>query len=399
MITSDSAHAHGEKKVAARVLVVDDERLLLRAFQRVLTRAGYAVTTTASPRRALELIRSEPFDVIVSDVRMPDMDGVELLRHIRAHDEELPVVFVTGEPTMETAIQALEHGAVRYLRKPVDPDTLTDAVGRAVTLHRMAEEKQQAIAAIQRETELEAKRRRELRASYDAAVDKLWLAFQPIVDWQSRSVYGYEVLLRTDFEPLRAPPVFIGTAEQLGRMNELSRIIRDRAAEQYAEHAPGCKLFVNLHPEDLLDDALFDGTSPLHQIAEHVVLEITERASLETIPDARERAAELRRAGFAIAVDDLGAGYAGLSAIALLEPQVVKLDMTLVRDLPSAPTKRSLVRAMARLASELGTKVVAEGIETADERDSAVELGCDLLQGYFFAKPGRAFPTVDLSSG
>jgi EAL domain-containing protein (putative c-di-GMP-specific phosphodiesterase class I) len=104
------------------------------------------------------------------------------------------------------------------------------------------------------------------------------------------------------------------------------------------------------------------------------------------------RVARLRAMGFRIAVDDLGAGYAGLTSFAQLEPEVVKLDMSLVRNVHEQPTKQTLVRTMITMCHELGMQVVAEGIETAAERDAIVAAGCDLMQGYFFAKPGQAFP-------
>src|SRR5207249_3254913 len=95
-----------------------------------------------------------------------------------------------------------------------------------------------------------------------------------------------------------------------------------------------------------------------------------------------------------IAVDDLGAGYAGLSSFAQLEPEVVKLDMTLVRDAPGSLTKQRLIRSMVTLCDEMGLTVVAEGVETAAERDVLVALGCHLLQGYLLGRPGRPFPEV-----
>src|SRR6185503_3099991 len=110
------------------------------------------------------------------------------------------------------------------------------------------------------------------------------------------------------------------------------------------------------------------------------------------IRDIRERLVELRRLGYRIALDDLGAGYAGLSSFALLEPEFVKLDMTLTRNLDSDTTKQTLVRTMAAMCKELGMSVVAEGIETEAERDEVERAGCDLMQGYLFARPGDAFP-------
>jgi EAL domain-containing protein (putative c-di-GMP-specific phosphodiesterase class I) len=101
----------------------------------------------------------------------------------------------------------------------------------------------------------------------------------------------------------------------------------------------------------------------------------------------------LRGLGYRIAIDDLGAGYAGLTSFAQLEPEVVKVDMSLVRGIDSSPVKQKLVRSIIALCTELGIQLVAEGIETPAERDAVVALGGDLCQGYLFAKPGRGFPT------
>src|SRR5204863_4374487 len=126
---------------------------------------------------------------------------------------------------------------------------------------------------------------------------------------------------------------------------------------------------VNLHVTDLVDPWLSAPDSPLSKIAHRVVLEVTERSSLDEVKDVRARVAALREMGFRIAVDDLGAGYAGLTSFTLLEPEIVKLDMTLVRDVHQSATKRKLIRSMAELCKDMGMLVVGEGVETAEERD------------------------------
>src|SRR5207302_9679534 len=138
---------------------------------------------------------------------------------------------------------------------------------------------------------------------------------------------------------------------------------------------------LNLHAQGLEDDARYDPSEPLHAVADRVVFEITERASLETLKDLPARISALRRRGFRIAVDDLGAGYAGLTSFALLEPEFVKLDMSLIRDVHKEPTKRKLIASMLSLCRDLHIQTVAEGIETVEERDALAELGCELLQG------------------
>jgi EAL domain-containing protein (putative c-di-GMP-specific phosphodiesterase class I) len=126
-------------------------------------------------------------------------------------------------------------------------------------------------------------------------------------------------------------------------------------------------------------------------VAEHVVLEITERASLEHIGDVQTRVARLRDLGYRVAVDDIGAGYAGLNSIAHLEPEFMKIDMVLVRNVHADDTRQKLIGAMVALCREMEVQVVAEGIEQAPERDTVARLGCDLLQGYLFAHPSPPF--------
>ena len=118
---------------------------------------------------------------------------------------------------------------------------------------------------------------------------------------------------------------------------------------------------------------------------------MTERASLYDVMNVAASVGRLKSLGYQIAIDDLGAGYAGLTSFAQLSPDVAKLDMSLVRGVDTDSRRQSIVRSMKSLCDELGVRVVAEGVETAAERDTLVELGCDLLQGYLFARPERGF--------
>ena len=108
--------------------------------------------------------------------------------------------------------------------------------------------------------------------------------------------------------------------------------------------------------------------------------------------DVGARIRRLRNLGFRVAIDDLGAGYAGLTSFALLEPDIVKIDMSLTRDIDRSPVKQKLVASLTALCREMNLTIVTEGVETAEERDTLTALGCDLLQGYLFARPGPAFP-------
>lgn len=376
-----------------QVLLVDDELEMLRALERLLRARGYVVSTANNGTEAVELVRKIDFDAIVSDIAMPEMDGITLLRQIRKYDLYVPVVLVTGAPAVDTAIQALEYGAMQYLTKPVPSEALERALDKAVHIRRMAGLRQRAAELLGKAT-LQATDRAGLEATFRRTLDSLWIAFHPIVDPKKQTIFGYEALLRSSEPALPHPGAVLEAAERLGQLDTLGRIIRDRASSEFVAEQRSELLFVNLHVTDLLDPHLLSPSSSLSQTAKSVVLEITERSSLDHVTDLRSRIATLRELGFRIAVDDLGAGYAGLSTFALLEPEYVKLDMSLIRGIDVKVTQQKIVRSLTSLCREMGIRVVAEGVETRSERDALIDLDCDLLQGFLFAKPGRPFPEV-----
>lgn len=388
--------AHARKNLG-RVLVADDDPVLCALCQATLWAEGWDVVLAADGDEALEHIAatSEPFDCVVSDVNMPGTSGLALLDQIRERDDDIPVVLVTGDPSLYSAMVALNHGAVSYLTKPFDPDALAEAVARAARRHGLARMQRKAAALLDLGgTPAAVEDRADLEARFDQAIAHLWMAFQPIVEVTTGRIVAYEALLRTEEPSLRRPDLFLGVAERLGRVQEVGRMVRAAVARAAADAPRGADLFVNLHGVELNDEQLFAPTSPLAKLADRVVLEITERVALDRVADAPTRVAMLRKLGYRIAVDDLGAGYAGLASLAALEPEVIKLDLSLIRGIDQHPTKRRVVGAMGTLCRELGGRVVAEGVETEAERAAVADAGIDLMQGYLFARPGPGFPAV-----
>jgi len=324
---------------------------------------------------------------------MPEMDGLELLRTVREHDLDVPFVIMTGGPAVDSAARAMEYGALRYLVKPVDPADLEVVVARAVRLHQMAKIKREALEMFR----LEGKHlgdRASLEARLARAMETLWIAYQPIVSWSRRTVFAYEALVRNEEPTLRSPPDLFEAAERLGRLQDLGRAVRDHVARTLDEQPMSALLFINLHAMELDDDSLISATAPLSRHAARVVLEVTERAPLEKIRDVTARVAQLRALGYRIAVDDLGAGYAGLTSFAHLEPEVVKVDMSLIRGIDRSPMKQKLLRSIVSLCRELRIEIIAEGVETEAERDALIELGGDLCQGYLFARPDKPWTEI-----
>jgi EAL domain-containing protein (putative c-di-GMP-specific phosphodiesterase class I) len=299
---------------------------------------------------------------------------------------------MTGDPSLDGAVKAMEHGAISYITKPFQHESLAAAVARAARRHGVARMRRRAESIA---NAIYAPEKADLAERFARAIERSWMAFQPIVDVRQKCVFAYEALLRTDEESLRRPDIFIATAERLGKVHQLGRVVRANVAKASVDAPDDALLFVNLHGLELDDEELFAADSPLSRLAPRVVLEITERTGLDPAAGP-SRVAMLRKLGYRIAVDDLGAGYAALGALASLEPEIVKLDMSLIRDIEKHPTKRRVVAAIATLCRELGGRVVAEGVETAAERQVVEDAGIDLIQGYLFAKPARGFTPVSL---
>lgn len=378
---------------ALRVLLVDDEPAVLHTYGLVLSRHGALVETASNGKVAVERVKSATFDVIISDISMPEMTGLDLLKTVRAHDLDVPVILMTGAPDVTSAIRAIEYGAFRFLSKPVPGTELWDTVLRASKLHALARAKHQALD-LPGSDGGRLGERAALEVRFSGGLRLMWMAFQPIVGWNERTIFGYEALLRSDEPLMKSPGDILDAAERLGRLHELGRAVRALVAAAAHAAPEGAKLFVNLHSADLNDAELYSPDAPLSKIAARVVLEVTERASLYGVKDITASVAKLKALGFRIAIDDLGAGYAGLTSFTQLEPEVAKLDMSLVRGIDSDVRRRSIVRSMKKLCDDLGMGVISEGVETIAERDTLAELGCDLLQGYLFARPGRGFESA-----
>jgi EAL domain-containing protein (putative c-di-GMP-specific phosphodiesterase class I) len=376
-----------------RVLLVDVYACVLRVTRLMLEKAGHEVTACGSGGDALAILASHSFDVMVSDIEMPGITGLKLLRAVREIDLDLPVVLVTGNPAVKSAADAVEYGAFRYLIKPVPRDALNSAVTQAASIGLVARSKREYVEEFN-SGRFRVGDRAGVDAVLDRALSSLWMAYQPIVRVGDWAAVAYEALMRVDEPLLPHPGAVLGAAERVDRVHDVGKAVRDSVVSSARCTENDWLFFVNLHPQDLLDPSLYEANSAFSAIAPRVVLEVTERVSLDHVSDVRERIARLRALGFQIALDDLGAGYAGLTSFTLLEPEFVKLDMSLVRDAHQSSTKQKVIRSMVRLCRDMGKQIIAEGVETIEERDTLIELGCELLQGYLFARPGRPFPAV-----
>src|SRR5665213_3465754 len=303
----------------AAILVVDDDDTALCILQRALVAPGVRITIANNGVSALAALKAHDFDVLVSDIRMPGMSGLKLLHAVREHDLDLPVVLMTASPDLKTAAAAVEYGAFQYLIKPVETERLRAVVERAINVGRAARLKREYVREFG-SSSFYVGDRAGVESTLNRALCSVWVAYQPVVRASDGQTIGYEALLRNEEPLLRHPSAMLRAAEKVRRVHDIGRAVRNLVAidaEQVAEG--GAFMFVNLHPEDLMDPALYLPCAPLTRIAPRVVLELSDRASLEQVGDVPARIERLRSLGFRFAIDDLGADHGESSTVQPLD--------------------------------------------------------------------------------
>lgn len=225
--------------------------------------------------------------------------------------------------------------------------------------------------------------------SQDRLGFKFDYAYQPIVDVPQRTVYAHEALVRG--------PNGEGALTVLSQVNEHNRYRFDQACRVKALKSAAVlgiaeRVSINFLPNAIYKPELCIRTTleaarthgfPL----DHIIFEVTEGERVEDGPWLAEILREYKRCGFLTAIDDFGAGYAGLALLADFQPDLIKIDMGLVRNIDRDRPRQAIVRGMVTLCRDLGVEVIAEGIETAGERDFMLDVGIRLMQGYLFSRP------------
>jgi EAL domain-containing protein (putative c-di-GMP-specific phosphodiesterase class I)/AmiR/NasT family two-component response regulator len=388
----------------ATVLVVDDEPANVLLLRHLLERRGVGrIDTLTDSRETLAACRATNPDLVLLDLHMPHLDGHAVLRQLRSSlppTTFLPVLVLTADVTSEARDQALSEGANDFVTKPFAQAEVLARVSNLLwsrALHQQLQVHNADLSAA-----LTARLEADRREAHELAVigertrraldgGALRMVFQPVLDLQRGSVVGVEALARFPVEPYRPPNEWFDDARRAGLGDELELAAVRAALRQLDVLPPEVFLAVNLSPECVASRNLakvFDAVD-----GRRVVLELTEHTRVQDYALLLPRLDELRLQGVRIAVDDTGAGYAGLQHILELVPDILKLDLQLIRGIDADPIRRALTSALVNFAAELGAGVIAEGIETPAELATLQSLGVDWGQGYLFARPGD-LPTV-----
>lgn len=215
-------------------------------------------------------------------------------------------------------------------------------------------------------------------------------AYQPIIEFATKSIYAYEALVRG--------PQGESAASVLAKVNDSNRYRFDQACRMKAVEGASKLGMTELLSINFLPNAVyrpevcirstFTAARKYNFPIENIIFEVTEGERVQDRPHLVNIFKEYRRFGFQTAIDDFGAGYAGLNLLAEYQPDLVKIDMDLVRDIDKDLPRQAIVAGIASICQNLNIRVLAEGIETRAERDFLLGIGITLMQGYWFAKPG-----------
>ena len=381
----------------ARILVVDDSTANTALLEQILTRARLGVVMACNdPRELADLLRDSRPDIVLLDLHMPHVNGFELLEEIgrQAGGEFLPVLVVSADTTREAVHRALDLGAHDFLTKPFD---ITEVALRVRNLLRtrstyleLRRERTRLqdhldvidVGAVGEETSWDDRR---ARIEHLIARGGPRMVFQPVVDLAGGRTFGYEALARFDEEPLRSPDRWFAEAEGVGLGRELEVVAVASALAQQSRIAPDQILGVNMSPATVLTDWPSEVASSVKW--ENVVIELTEHVVIEDYQAIQRSLRSLRELGAGLSVDDTGAGFASLRHILDLAPDYVKLDISLCRGIDRDPARRALASALVSFTRDVGIVLVAEGIETEDERATLTDLGVQYGQGFLLGRP------------
>jgi EAL domain-containing protein (putative c-di-GMP-specific phosphodiesterase class I) len=215
------------------------------------------------------------------------------------------------------------------------------------------------------------------------------MAFQPIVDARTRSIFGYEALVRSVEGGGAAEVISRVRPDQLYRFDQTCRV---KAIVTAAQLGMKERLSINFFPNAVYQPETCIRLTLLAAQrcgfpVENLIFEAAESEEVKDHAHVSRIFRDYKNRGFLTAIDDFGAGYAGLSSLTNFQPDLIKLDMSLIRGIDVDPVRKAIVSGAIQIATAIGSSIVAEGVETSEEYKMLRGLNVDLFQGYLFGKP------------
>jgi EAL domain-containing protein (putative c-di-GMP-specific phosphodiesterase class I) len=379
--------------VPIRVLIADDEPALRTALAALFAHEDRLVLVgeAGDADQAIELAVERRPDIALVDVNMPAGGGPRAARGIIRVSPETRVIALSAFEDRPTVLEMLRAGAVGYLVKGTAGQDLMGSIakvfdGGASLSAELIDGLVHELASKLRHEEIEQQQRAARRDEIDRFLTGrgVTMVFQPIVDLRSRAHVGMEALARFHTLPLRPPNEWFAEAVELELGTQLELMAIQGAMAGLARIPRGAYLSVNCSARAAMSPdlaTLIDG------YASRMVIEITEHEAIEDYAVLTTTLEELRRRGVRLAIDDAGAGFSSLRHTLLLRPDIVKVDISLTRDIDGDRGKRALTSALVSFGEEMDVAIVAEGIETREELETLHSLGVRYGQGFHLAPP------------
>ncbi|TAM48237.1 MAG: EAL domain-containing protein [Gammaproteobacteria bacterium] len=391
---------HTRRPVAALAVRLENVRQVSGALGRhvgdaLLREVGARLAVALRPGDTVARLSGANFGVILADLaRSQDVTLV-----VRRLLDDIPEALVVEK---EKVVLALRVGVAVYPADGEDGEALLR--NAELALHEASEESAEHLAFYSAELGEQTKERHRIEQELHGAIERgeLALHYQPVVELATRRAMGLEALLRWESPALGAvpPDKFIPVAEQTGLIVPLGEWVIETACRQAMRWADAgfarLRVAVNVSARQLHDMGFVERARTALQRAGYdpkraaLALEITESELMHDPEQAIDLLKQLKELGLLVYVDDFGTGYSSLNYLRRLPVDVLKIDQSFVRDLGKAPETLTVVKAIVALAGSLGLEVVAEGVETRQQRDILRKLRCRLGQGYFFSRPQPA---------
>ena len=377
-----------------RFLVVEDHGFQRWVMGHLLEGMGAKYVFSAGDgRAALEVLADldPPVDIIVSDLDMPGMDGMEFIRHVGELGHPVSLILSSSLEraliaTVETMARAYGVHLLGVVEKPPTAKKLTELI--QLYEARSGAKERVAAASFTLEEIAEGLRK-----------DQFEAYFQPKVELRTRRVVGAEAMARWNHpqKGIIAPQSFVAAIEDNGLIEQLTDVILKRAAFncriwQYA--GLDATVSVNLSVRSLDDVALAERMMNLvnGQSLEprHVTFEVTESVAMGDLGKILENLSRLRMKGFGLSIDDYGTGYSSMQRLSRVPFTELKIDQHFVKNAATQPASRAVLESSLEMAQKLSIVAVAEGVESQAEWNLLRELDCPVAQGYFIGKPMNA---------
>ncbi len=332
------------------------------------------VGTALDATNGIEVARRENPDVVVIDYMLPDMDATSAIEILRDENSDLKVITLSGSEQPGALFASMRAGSSAWVSKTRAVHELRDAILRVAAGFVVTSDELDALPTL----------------------GELVVHFQPIVSLDSGRIVGFEALARWQ-HPKRGllyPEAFLSAAEATGFIVEMDQWVWEQAARQlklWQETYPfPLYLSVNLSARDLSVPSLFTSISEIIERTSadpsDLVFEITESVLLDDSNETLQFLAGLKSLGARLSLDDFGTAFSSLSYVRRFPFDQLKLDISFISELPGSPRSMILVEEICHLATSMNMRVIAEGIERAEQYEALRAMGCDYGQGHLFAR-------------